>query len=247
MTDHHDVPISPPPHAVHDRTLIAALAARPSDLAADEADAARTLVADCADCRDLLADLTSLAAAVPTAAIPVRPREFTLTAADAARLRPSGWRRWLGAVGSARDGITRPLAMGLTTIGLAGLLVATLPSAFSGASGGAASGTLSTVGSAIGGAVTAAPAAPAEGPTRTDDMQFAPATTDPEPDGGLFSGAGDAATERQGNADPGTLALESIRDDRTGLSVLLVVGGAMLILGLGLFALRWTARRFGDS
>ncbi|MGH2477293.1 MAG: hypothetical protein ACRDIL_18690, partial [Candidatus Limnocylindrales bacterium] len=77
MTERTDFPISPPPHATHDRVLIAALAVRPGDLRTDEDDAARTLIADCADFRDLLADLTALASAVPTAATPARPRDFT--------------------------------------------------------------------------------------------------------------------------------------------------------------------------
>ncbi len=35
----------------------------------------------------------------------------------------------------------------------------------------------------------------------------------------------------------------ALRDDTSGFSVLFVVGGALLIAGLGLFALRWSARR----
>ena len=81
----------------------------------------------------------ALAAAVPTAALPARPRDYTLSDADAARLRPAGWRRWLAAIGTSRDAVTRPLAVGLTTLGLAGLLVATVPGALpSAGSAGAA-------------------------------------------------------------------------------------------------------------
>ena len=61
---------------------------------------------------------------------------------------PRGLRRLLKAIGSARDGITFPLAMGLTTMGIAGLLLATIPSALSGAGGAAPSANLSPVGEA---------------------------------------------------------------------------------------------------
>ena len=60
------------------------------------------------------------------------PATITLTAADAARLRPGGWRRWVAAFGSPRDAFSRPLAVGLTTLGIAGLLVATVPSVLQG-------------------------------------------------------------------------------------------------------------------
>jgi hypothetical protein len=35
----------------------------------------------------------------------------------------------------------------------------------------------------------------------------------------------------------------ALRDDTTGFSALLVVGGVLLIAGLGLFTLRWSGRR----
>ena len=63
---------------------------------------------------------------------PSRPRDYYLTPADAARLRPVGWRRWVAAFASPRDLVSRPLAIGLTTLGLAGLLVAGAPSLMQG-------------------------------------------------------------------------------------------------------------------
>jgi len=114
---------SAPPagHAAHDPLLVAA--------AADRAGRLPAALADCPDCRALHADLLALAAAVPHAALPARPRAYLLTPADAAGLRPAGWRRWLAAIGTSRDAVTRPLALGLTTLGIAGLLVATVPGA----------------------------------------------------------------------------------------------------------------------
>jgi hypothetical protein len=219
-------------HAQHDLTLVAALAARDADLAPGEVTQARAQVASCADCTDLLADLAAIASAVPTAAFPARPRNYTLTAADAARLRPAGWKRFFKAIGSARDGVTLPLAMGLTTLGMAGLLVATLPSV-GGPSQEAAP-------APVGAAASAAPAA-------GQGQETLAMSADPEQsgdaEGGVFTG-GD-----EGDAAPSPIERSSafediaIRDDASGLSVLIVVAGALLILGLGLFALRWSARR----
>jgi len=126
---------------------MAALAARGHDLTPTELDRAHAALESCDQCADLFADLVAVSAAIPTAALPARPRDFTLTPADAARLRSRGLRRWFSAIGSARDGITFPLALGLTTMGIAGLLLATVPSALSGAGGAAQA--LSTVGSAV--------------------------------------------------------------------------------------------------
>jgi len=113
-------------HATHDLVLVAEAADRGGRLAG--------LQAACPDCLALHADLVLLAAALPDAAVPARPRDFTLSAADAARLRPAGWRRWLAAIGTSRDAVSRPLAIGLTTLGLAGLLVASIPGALPGGS-----------------------------------------------------------------------------------------------------------------
>ncbi len=271
MTD-RSRPTTPPTHATHDLERIAALAARDADLDPTVGEAARAQVAACSACRDLLADLIVLAAAVPVAAVASRPRDFTLTEADAARLRPEGWRRVLGFVGSARDGFTRPLAIGLTTIGLAGLLVATLPGALGGftlGSGGAA--TLSTLGNAIPGPTSkldgtsfeasAAPAAAGTGgASAARAAPYAPATraqegpqtsgqpvVDTTGEGGTFTGAGDGTTAER-NAASGDLSVgAAIGEDRSGLTALAILAGAILIVGLGLFGLRWTARRLGDG
>ena len=89
----------------------------------------------------MLTDLRSIA--VATAALPQVPRtrDFRISAADAARLRPRGWRALVDALGGARASFSRPLATGLTTLGIVGLLVSTVPGALNGisfGSGGAA-------------------------------------------------------------------------------------------------------------
>ncbi len=242
-------PANPATHAAHDPTWMAALATREPDLTPAERTRAHAALESCGACADLFTDLVALSAAIPSAAIPTRPRDFTLTAADAARLQPRGLRRVLRAIGSARDSVTFPLALGLTTMGIAGLLVATVPS-FD-AAGVATSGALSPVGQAIpqpagASAAPAASGAPGQD-TELYGMTAAP-TSEMTGGGEVFSGDdGDRALEAQ-RQDAGDMAAEaSIRDDSTGLSTLMVVAATLLLAGLGLFALRWSARRLGDG
>ncbi len=245
-----------PDHVAHDPMWMAALAARDPDLDPSVMACAQATLESCGPCADLFADLVAVTAAIPTATIPPRPRDFTLTAADAARLRPRGIRRWFALIGSARDGVTFPLAMGLTTLGIAGLLLATLPGLSFGL-GGAASApmVLSTVGNAVGQAApdaSAAAPAPAEAPSAAaaaaesaDAYAMSAAPSGDATGEGVFSGdGGDGASggaERQGAQDLN--ADGSISDDGTGFSTLAVVAGLLLILGLTLFAIRWTSRR----
>ncbi len=105
--------------------------------AADRGGRLGDVLAACAECLTLLGDLRMLAAAVPMAAIPVRPRDYRLSAADAARLRPGGWRRLLAFIGTSRDAVTRPLALSLTTLGVVGLLLTAMPGALPGIDAGA--------------------------------------------------------------------------------------------------------------
>ena len=65
-------------------------------------------------------------------------RDYALSSEDARRASRTGWRRLVAVFGSTRDAFSRPLAIGLTTIGLAGLLVTTVPGALPGASSSAA-------------------------------------------------------------------------------------------------------------
>ena len=249
MTDAHTS--STVAHADHDLTIVAALATRDRDLDRSTADAGRAQVASCTACADVLADLVTLQMAIPSTSTPARPRDFRLTDADAARLRRTGWRRFLGFFGSARDGVSRPLAIGLTTIGLAGLMVATLPSMFM-ASGGTSM--LAPVGApveqaqpAAGGAGDAygsdkitmsGEPAPSDG-VRGEAAASGAAASDPA-DGGVFSGAN---PDELGRLDATGDSAAALRDDVSGLSVLFVVAGMLLIAGIGLFGLRWSARR----
>ena len=134
----------------HDDELVARLAV--GDLVAGSRDdlRARAQVADCPACAELLADLRAIAVATAELPAPRRTRDFRLTEADAARLRPAGWRGLVARFGSPSFGFTRPLAAGLATLGIAGLLFATIPLGLPGAASLAPERVLSTVGNSVG-------------------------------------------------------------------------------------------------
>jgi hypothetical protein len=116
-------------HAKHDRFAIASAVG----------EATPPLIGSCPSCGALFTDLLSIRAAIREVWVPSRSRDFLLTAADAARLRPARWRRLLAAIGSQRDAITRPIAITCTGLGLAGLLLTTVPFGAFDADGGAQS------------------------------------------------------------------------------------------------------------
>ncbi len=106
-------------HARHDRLLVAQ--------SLDRGARRSPMVELCARCAALYADLVGLTMALPLSAVPSRPRDFRLSASDARRLERGRWWGWLVIVGSKRDAVTRPLAIGFTTVGLAGLLLTAGP------------------------------------------------------------------------------------------------------------------------
>jgi hypothetical protein len=237
-------------HAAHDPLLVAALVDRDPDLTTAERAAGRALVASCTTCAALHADLLALATATHDLPTPARTRDFRISPADAARLRPGGWRAWLGAFGSARDTVTRPLAIGLTTIGLAGLLVATVPGILTmGAGAGAApDSVLSTVGNAVPSAAPPASGAPsaAAAPAAAPEASEAPAEGNletlaaEEPDVQAYGAAASDAQQRmEGRDTSGGLAQTS----DGGPSPLILISAAILMVGLALGALRILARR----
>ncbi len=156
----------------HDETLIARLAAE--DLLEPEAREARVLVASCPACAELETDLRSIMAATATLPTPRRTRDFRLTDADAARLRRTGWRRLVGRFGDPRLAFTRPLATGLVTLGIAGLVFAAAPSFLSTIGAGGAASALAPTG----GDLVAVPAA-----SGLDSNAFGPAVGQTAPGG----------------------------------------------------------------
>jgi hypothetical protein len=264
-TQMHEQPNSSD-HDRHDLLAVAALADR--DATGEEAVRAQAQIDTCPECASLHAELVSLASATRTLPAMQRPRDFQLRPEDAQRLRPNRFRRLFGSFGTARDGFSRPLALGLTTLGLAGLLFGVLPGtlSFGGAAsapGGAAAGSApqeeiqQTLGAAA--AASAAPAVPeAGGAPAAQPGASAPAAqpgASPQPAAGLDFDNGDGAvaipaptfvdTFNQRDVAGEGQGLTSLSEDSTGVSVLIVVSGTLLIIGLGLFALRWTSRRFG--
>ncbi len=112
-------------HAQHDLFRVDCSAA--GFVARADRDHAAAQIASCPDCTTVHDDLIAIARA--TAALPpaVAPRDFRLSPEQAAALRPVGWRRLVAAIGGSRPLMSRQLGIGLATIGLAGLLVSTLP------------------------------------------------------------------------------------------------------------------------
>lgn len=119
-----NVPHTPVSSASEHELLIARLDA--DDLREPERTSAAELIQTCQGCAQLLADLAALR--VAARALPVRPRtrDFRLTPADAARLRPTAARRLLGWLTGPRSSV-RPLAGSLAALGIAGLLLASVP------------------------------------------------------------------------------------------------------------------------
>ena len=122
-------------HSSHDELLIARLFG--GDVDETERAQALDLMADCPECAALFADLGAIADANTAMPIPPRPRDFTLIAADASRLRRKRhvWSPIFGA------GLRRSLGSSLAAIGLAGALLTGVAS-FLGGSMIATSGTL---------------------------------------------------------------------------------------------------------
>jgi hypothetical protein len=104
-------------HANHDQALIVRLYG--GDVDAPERARALDLLAECPDCADLFADLGQIASATAALPIPSRPRDFSLTPVDAARLRPAKQARG----GASWRGLTRRLGGAFAALGVAGLLV----------------------------------------------------------------------------------------------------------------------------
>lgn len=257
-------------HVAHDRLMIASLLDR--SVAPQERARGELQLAACRDCALLLDDLAALSAATRDLSAPVRPRDFTLTEADAERIRIRGWRRLLAAIGTSRDFFSRPLAIGLTTLGLAGILFATLPGALSGQA--TSSEALSSVGSAADDAsrgaglnpeamLSQASEAPSSGAYSAPAAALVPspaasaaapapasvgADGQPQDPDGLFVGGEQSPLAGEPDRQAFDAYEKSLSPGASFAgSPLMVVAGILLLAGLGLFSLRWYARRLGDG
>jgi hypothetical protein len=137
------MPHPPDRHDDHDTGLVAALAA--GDATGADRDQATELVRTCPACAALREDLVLLAAATRALPAPRRTRDYRLSEAQAARLRPAGWRRLLAPFAAPRFRFAAPLGTAMATLGVAGLVLASLPGALPMA-GDRAPGALATLG-----------------------------------------------------------------------------------------------------
>ena len=261
-------------HATHDRLLIAA----DLDGTLDARDTGRVQewLAACSACATLRSDFETLAVATRMLPTPPRPRDFSLTESDAERVRGRSWglRRALAAFDSPRASFTRPLAVGLTTMGLAGLLIANIPSvALFGAAGAApmaAQTEMSTDVAApalLAPAASAVPAAGAAGAAGSPAAIQGPAAS-PETDTAGEAAPGASAASRDAYANSGAATgsestgsgsagsdsakgsapYESPGSDPVGgPSFLVLASAALLLTGLALAFLRWWARRLSNA
>jgi anti-sigma factor RsiW len=251
----------PTDHAAHDELRIAAYAA--GDLEGAELAIATESIASCPACARLADDLALIRSATSRLPQPGRTRDFRLTEADAARLRPPGWRRFVASLAGPRFALTQPLAAGLATLGLAGILLATVPA---GLGGFGASMESSTVGGALqtSGDRVAAPEAPPSDGAGAAGQAPSVATPEPAPSSGAaaLAPSGPPPSEppvASGDAGGGAAApgsgepAESQKDLAFGTSAegaavtgpppLMVVSLVLLVVGLGLLAVRLAARR----
>ena len=183
--------------------------------------------------------------ALPTTATPARPRDFTLTIGDAARLRRGGWRRILGFFGSARDSISRPARdRASRRSGSPGSWSRPLPSMYG-------AGRRSSASCRPSGPPSSRPHRLAAEVARVGIALSMGARARIEPDRRrvVFAGGNpdEAAAPRVAATSPATAACSRSATMRRACRRLFVVAGTLLIAGLGLFALRWSARGSSDA
>jgi len=253
-------------HDRHDRFLVAALAA--GDLEAQALTDAEELVASCSDCSELLADLRSIAAAA--AALPLLPRstDFRLSPETAERLGARGWRGFLVQLADSRFGFSRPLAVGLTTLGLVGVIAGSIPGSMGGASYGGApalpavgnnDSAISSQRDAAGAAVPPASPVPAArqplpspltvslgspAPTSLAPLPTSAAEADRSsaPPSSLFGGYVAASSPPAKAAEgPSNDLLSS--SGTSGPPPLLLASLVLLLVGLGILGAQWAATR----
>jgi hypothetical protein len=238
-------------HAHHDLDLIAGHAA--GDLSDTDRAAADRLLASCTPCEALRRDLVAIAAATQSLPAPATAsRDFLLDPAQAERLRRGSWlRAALRPFGATRSA-ARPIAAAFTSLGIAGLFVATMLPGIGGlAAGPAAPGSFERDNLA-GAQATAAPAAlpaattgahgPGASPIRVNAANRS-AAPDPVPTSGQVAVAGEDATDDAKDADTDGEALGPLALPTPPANPLIVGSLAMLGLGLILFGLRIAARR----
>ena len=241
-------------HRDHDPILISAAVA--GDLAGGRLIEIRRLLVACGDCRALAADLRAIAAAARHLPPARRHRDFMIDPRAVGRLRRSRWRRFLGAMGGPGFGLAAPVGGALTALGLAGMLLTTVPAVSIGQAGDTES---------PGAARVEGDAAVAGATTRIDEPVAAGPGANGANGGGAGPGPVEVASDRSGagrqevaGGDLGSTrhgprpstSPAAARDEAprgTADTALAVLSGSFLIVGLGLFAMRWTGRRLAGD
>jgi hypothetical protein len=227
-----------PDHATHDRTLVAAAAG--NDLEGAALAEATERLASCPDCAALHADLRAIATALGELPAPVRTRDFTITAEQAAALRPTGWRRLVAGLRSPRGSVVRPLAVTFTTLGLVGLLLAAIPAAVPLGMLGSAGDFRATAGQDEGAGIPGTEVDP--GMDGVSGPELSPGDVRSPGDDGETAGGGDAGSQStNGGADPPD-GRDAATIDGGPSPWLLVLSIALLSIGIGLFAARRLTR-----
>src|SRR3954451_24862887 len=105
-------------HEQHDPVLVVSLAS--GDLAPADRDRAiaQSLIESCTECARLHDDIVAISSATKALPTPARPRAFQLTREQAARLRPSSWRRFVGALSEPGSVFSKQLGVGLASLGV---------------------------------------------------------------------------------------------------------------------------------
>jgi hypothetical protein len=211
-------------HDDHDAFLVAALAA--GDLDGDELRSATRQVAECGSCAELAADLRSIASATATLPPARRTRDYTISTDQAAKLRRGGWRGLVAAITAPRSVLAPRLAATLTTLGVAGLLLASVPGIA--LNGGAATGPEGTHQDRMTLSEQASPAA--QGPGQQPGEEEPPGQPEPQGQGQ----PGDAAGE------PKSLRTDEVGSRAVDRLPLVVLSAVLLASGLAIFAVRRT-------
>jgi len=210
-------------HETHDLELVAAHAA--GDTAGRDLVTADALLAACLACAELHADLRAIAAATP--AVPARPRtrDYRLTPEQARALRPTGWRRVLAAFAAPKLAFTAPLGSGLAALGIAGLLLTSVPGVLPG--------------TAMDGSAPAFAPQASELPAKVENL--APGAS---PDVAALGGQTAAPRDLTGQAAPGDATVTS---SPAGEAPWAMISGALLAAGLLLLGVNLFARRFAPG
>jgi hypothetical protein len=248
-------------HAGHDVLILAAAADHdpdPATLAVVD-----RMTASCPECAALAADLRSLASGLADLPPEVpAPRDFRITDVQAARLRQGGLlRRLLRPFGADGLPALRPLAGALTVVGLAGILLTSLPAGLQLGAGPAAAPaqnedrSVSGAGaygaaapSTVPQAVTASSGANAGPGTKTDSPAPSVETVTPPQSSGTDTALGgshpSAGTGSEaGNGAPVVVAHGPEASAFPMIPPAMLLSIAVLAIGLALVLLRVVARR----